>query len=134
MKQWIESQGHNQREVLSRLTKAKVRSGDNRRIGDTSSVSHSHDHGGVPSQGLQGVLATHNVHVPGAQYLNVSLFLSPTLFLPLAFSRRKLTLFFACCFFLCCADGPGPALGQDARFGRLWFQLGRRSMAGWGGR
>lgn len=73
MHQWIESQGSHKQEVLNRLTAAKVRSNDNRRIGDTSSVAHSHDHhaGGVPSQGLQGVLATHNVHVPGAQYLNM---------------------------------------------------------------
>ncbi|CDZ97898.1 Heterokaryon incompatibility Het-C [Phaffia rhodozyma] len=69
MKQWIDTQPKKQ-EILNRLTKASVRSNNNRRIGDTSGSNNSHDHGGVPSQGLQGVLATHNVHVPGATYLN----------------------------------------------------------------
>lgn len=40
----IDGQGQNKNEVLNRLTMAKVRSGDNRRIGDTTPIQHSHDH------------------------------------------------------------------------------------------
>ncbi|KAL7416920.1 heterokaryon incompatibility protein Het-C-domain-containing protein [Mrakia frigida] len=72
MKSWIDGQGRDKQEVLNRLTAAKVRSGDNRRIGDTSTVTHSHDHAtSVPAGGLQGMLSSNNVHVPGAQYLNM---------------------------------------------------------------
>lgn len=58
-----------QREVINRLTADSVRNGRNKRIGDNSS-STGHSHGSLPDGGLQAVLAQHQVHVPGASYLN----------------------------------------------------------------
>ncbi|WWC69599.1 uncharacterized protein I206_103542 [Kwoniella pini CBS 10737] len=69
MKNWIDTV-HQKQEILNRLTSDKVKAGGNRRIGDTSqSTGHVHNQL-LPDGGLQQVVASHNVHVPGAQYLN----------------------------------------------------------------
>ncbi|GHJ86223.1 hypothetical protein NliqN6_2625 [Naganishia liquefaciens] len=68
---WFQSQGSNQREILNRLTADSVRANRNKRIGDNSTTT-GHSHGALPDGGLQAVLAQHQVHVPGAQYLNTA--------------------------------------------------------------
>ncbi|KAI5455097.1 hypothetical protein NCC49_002368 [Naganishia albida] len=67
--QWFQSLGSNQREILNRLTENSVRNHRNKRIGDNSDTT-GHSHGALPDGGLQAVLAQHQVHVPGASYLN----------------------------------------------------------------
>ncbi|WWC85344.1 uncharacterized protein L201_000207 [Kwoniella dendrophila CBS 6074] len=69
MRNWIDTV-HQKQEILNRLTADKVKSGGNRRIGDTSqSTGHVHNQM-LPEGGLQQVVASHNMHVPGAQVLN----------------------------------------------------------------
>ncbi|WRT66987.1 uncharacterized protein IL334_003953 [Kwoniella shivajii] len=69
MRNWIDTV-HNKNEILNRLTSDKVKSGGNKRIGDTSQATgHVHNQM-LPEGGLQQVVASHNIHVPGAQYLN----------------------------------------------------------------
>lgn len=62
MRTWIDSTGRDKQEILRRLGKEAVRSGGNKRIGDTSTDT-GHSHGSLPSGGLQGALAQHNIHV-----------------------------------------------------------------------
>ncbi|KAK6902780.1 heterokaryon incompatibility protein HET-C [Kwoniella mangroviensis CBS 8886] len=69
MRNWIDTV-HQKQEILNRLTADKVKSGGNKRIGDTSQATgHVHNQL-LPEGGLQQVVASHNVHVPGAQFLN----------------------------------------------------------------
>ncbi|WWD01562.1 hypothetical protein V866_008507 [Kwoniella sp. B9012] len=69
MRNWIDTV-HQKQEILNRLTADKVKSGGNRRIRDSSQATgHVHNQL-LPEGGLQQVVASHNVHVPGAQYLN----------------------------------------------------------------
>ncbi|KAL7422224.1 hypothetical protein Q5752_002870 [Cryptotrichosporon argae] len=70
MRAWIDTRGSQKNELLNRLTSESVRAGKNKRIGDNSSATgHVHNHL-LPEGGLQAALASHNVHVPGAQVLN----------------------------------------------------------------
>ncbi|WVF72344.1 hypothetical protein IAT40_007158 [Kwoniella sp. CBS 6097] len=70
MKAWIDGQGSHKNEILNRLTADNVKQGKNKRIGDNSqSTGHVHNQM-LPEGGLQQVVASHNIHVPGAQLLN----------------------------------------------------------------
>ncbi|WWC61274.1 uncharacterized protein I303_103855 [Kwoniella dejecticola CBS 10117] len=69
MRNWIDTV-HQKQEILNRLTADKVKAGGNKRIGDNSqSTGHVHNQL-LPEGGLQQVVASHNMHVPGAQFLN----------------------------------------------------------------
>lgn len=71
MRKWFDSKGGDKHEIINRLSSDNVKAGKNKRIGDNSSGHDDHSHGSLPDGGLQGVLAQHNIHVPGAQYLNM---------------------------------------------------------------
>ena len=62
MRAWIDSRGNDKQEILNRLTSDHVKSGNNKRIGDTSESGHVHN-AMLPEGGLQQVFAQHNVHV-----------------------------------------------------------------------
>lgn len=71
MKKWLDSTGRDRAELLRRLTPDSVKQGRNKRIGHENDDPGAHVHNSVlPEGGLQSVLASHNMHVPGAQVLN----------------------------------------------------------------
>ncbi|KAI9638574.1 putative heterokaryon incompatibility protein HET-C [Dioszegia hungarica] len=70
VRQWIDEQGSNKQETLRRLTSDSVQNHKNIRIGAKDEYS-GHVHNSIAGEGgLQGMLASHNVHVPGNQVLN----------------------------------------------------------------
>jgi hypothetical protein len=71
VRQWIDEQGSNKQETLRRLTSDSVQNHKNIRIGAKDEYS-GHVHNSIAGEGgLQGMLASHNVHVVSWQVLEM---------------------------------------------------------------